>query len=97
MHGGAVNQAGALRTGYLHPEKFNIYSNLLKTEVMKQLRVVPDANGEVELRKRFWNIETMHADHSDCVPTLWAYAELNTSLDSRNRETANRIKQQFNV
>ncbi|MBD0284320.1 MAG: hypothetical protein ICV79_02735 [Flavisolibacter sp.] len=89
--------AGALLKGYLHPEKFVIYSDLPKTEIMKQLHLVPDANGEVELLKPFWNTEGLPTDNTSCVPTLLAYAELVISLDSRNRETANRIKQQFHV
>src|ERR1019366_666431 len=32
--------AGALLTKFLHPERFTVYSDLPKTEVMKQLRLV---------------------------------------------------------
>lgn len=89
--------AGAILTKFLHPEKFTIYSDLQKTEVMKQLHVVPDANGEVELLKPFWNTELIHKDKQQTVPPLLAFAELNTSLDSRNREIAKRIKEKYNV
>lgn len=89
--------AGALLTKFLHPEKFAVYSDLQKTEVMRQLRLVPDPNGEVELLKTFWDIETTQIEFPQTVPPLLAYAELNASIDSRNRETAARIKKQYNV
>lgn len=86
--------AGALLTKYLHPEKFTIYSDLPKTEVMKQLRLIPAPDGELELLKPFWNTENQN---QQTVPPLLAYAELNASIDSRNRETAERIKKQYHV
>lgn len=86
--------AGALLTKYLYPEKFSIYSDLPKTEVMRQLHLVPDTNGEVELLKLFWNTEAAQVEFPHTVPPLLAYAELNISLDSRNRETAEKIKKQ---
>lgn len=89
--------AGALLTKFLHPEKFTVYSELPKTEVMKQLRLVPEADGEVELLKPFWNTENTENEFPQTVPPLLAYAELNASMDSRNREIATRIKQQYNV
>jgi hypothetical protein len=89
--------AGAILTGHLHPEKFTLYSDLPKTELIKQFQLMPDANGELELLRPFWNTEAIPADHEDCVPTLLVYAELNTSFDSRNRDTATRLKKQFHV
>lgn len=89
--------AGSLLTDYLHPEKFTLYSDLPKTELIKQLHLMPDANGELELLKPFWNTEAISTDHADCVPTLLVHAELNTSFDSRNRDTATRLKKQFHV
>lgn len=89
--------AGALLTKHLHPEKFTVYSTLSKIEVIKQLRIVPDADGEVELLSTFWNDTSTKKEFSKTVPPLLAYAELNASLDSRNRETAARIKKQYHV
>ncbi len=89
--------AGGLLTGYLHPEKFTLYSEMPKTEVLKQLRLMPDVNGEVELLTVFWNTSTTISDHAFCAPTMLVYAELNASLDSRNRETAQRIKEKYHV
>jgi len=89
--------AGALLTKFLHPERFTVYSDLPKTEVMKQLRLVPAPDGEVELLKTFWNTENTESEFSQTVPPLLAYAELNASMDSRNRETASRIKKLYHV
>jgi hypothetical protein len=89
--------AGALLTKFLHPEKFTVYSDMPKTEVMKQLRLVPSPDGEVELLKTFWNTENTKTQFLQTVPPLLAYAELNASMDSRNREIAERIKKQYNV
>ncbi|MEO7488118.1 MAG: type IV toxin-antitoxin system AbiEi family antitoxin [Ferruginibacter sp.] len=89
--------AGALLTNFLQPEIFTIYTKGNKTEIMKQLRLIPDKNGNVEMMDIFW--ETPTPDFLDkknkTVPPLLAYAELLTSLDSRNRETAERIKQKY--
>lgn len=89
--------AGALLTDFLQPEIFTIYTKENKTTIMKELRLVPDRNGNVEMMNIFWDTPFMNLlDHNTkTVPPLLAYAELITSLDSRNRETAERIKQQY--
>ncbi len=89
--------AGAILTNYLHPQKFTLYTEVSKFEVMKTLHLVPDANGEVEVLKPFWNTEQIHNGNNKTVHPLLAYTELFTSLDSRNRETAMKIKEQFNL
>jgi hypothetical protein len=88
--------AGALLTNYLEPQLITLYTNQPKTELMKTLRLLPDKNGEVEILDLFWyiNKETIGISKIT-VPPLLAYAELITSMDSRNRETAERIKQQY--
>lgn len=89
--------AGALLTKSLQPEKFTVYSKLSLTDVMKQLHLVPAEDGEVEMFKTFWNIEEIGTPFNHVVPPLLAFAELNSSMDSRNREIANKIKKHFNV
>lgn len=85
--------AGALLTNYLSPQDFTIYTHLTKMEVMKSLKLVPSTEGKVEVLEQFWPMEIQEVqDVSDAVPPLIAYAELIISLDSRNRETAERIK-----
>jgi hypothetical protein len=86
--------AGAILTEYLSPEVYTIYSNEDRFELMRKLKIVPDQSGEVELLRPFWN-EEVFATNEDTVPALLAYAELISSFDSRNRETAMRIKEKY--
>jgi hypothetical protein len=85
--------AGAILTNYLEPQRFTLYTTQPKTEIIKTWRLLPDKNGELEILEPFWNITT--GVDNKTVPPLMAYAELATSLDGRNRETAERIKQQY--
>jgi hypothetical protein len=86
--------AGALLTNYLRPGKLTMYTSYPKMQLMKELKLVPDESGNVELVEVFWNEEEVkHSGEAlKTVPPLLAYAELATSLDSRNRETAEKIK-----
>ena len=86
--------AGAILTSYLSPEMYTVYSNQDRFELMKKLKIVPDQLGEVELLRPFWNEKVFSTD-GDTVPPLLAYAELISSFDSRNRETAMRIKEKY--
>jgi hypothetical protein len=87
----------ALLTGFLSPEKFTIYTNQHRTEVMQRLRLVPDDQGPVEILQQFWRDDLPgRADHLVAsVPPLLIYADLITTLDSRNQEAAKRIKAEF--
>ena len=89
--------AGALLTGFLHPEIFTLYTATAKTQIMKQFRLVPDPNGAIQLMDVFWDETTIPVPQKKpkIVHPLLAYAELTTSLDSRNRETAERIKTKY--
>ncbi|MDB5138193.1 MAG: hypothetical protein JWR12_109 [Mucilaginibacter sp.] len=86
--------AGAILTKYLSPQIYTIYSNGDRFELMRKLKIVPDQNGDVELLRPFWNEEVFSRD-GDTVPPLLAYAELISSFDSRNRETAMRVKEKY--
>jgi hypothetical protein len=92
FHWGGEN-AGALLTGYLRPEKFTIYAINFRQEVMKELKLLPDPEGPVEILHQFW--KDIQEETQVTVPPLLAYADLATSLDSRNRETAERLKKQY--
>ncbi len=87
--------AGALLTGHLVPEIYTLYTAKPNVEAMKDLKLLTDPNGNVELIDMFWNKALMEKDDNQSVPPLLAYADLATSLDSRNRETAERIKQKY--
>ncbi|WP_017258877.1 type IV toxin-antitoxin system AbiEi family antitoxin [Pedobacter arcticus] len=83
--------AGALLTKFLQPEKFTIYTLENRAKLMKSLKLVPDIDGNVEILTQFWKSEGIDIG---VVPPLLAYADLITSFDSRNQETADRIKTQ---
>jgi len=87
----------ALLTGFLSPEKFTIYTNQHRTEVMQRLRLLPDDQGPVEILQQFWRDDLPgQADHPvGTAPPLLIYADLITTLDSRNQEAAKRIKAEF--
>lgn len=85
--------AGALLTNFLQPQKFTIYTKESRAKLMKTLKLVPDPNGNVDVLERFWIEEP--EDLSATVLPLLAYAELITSFDSRNRETAERIRSKY--
>ncbi len=85
--------AGARLTNFLIPQQFAIYTREPKTKLMQQLKLVPDATGDLVIMEKFWDDELDY--QQGVVPPLLAYAELINSLDSRNRETAARIKQKY--
>ncbi|MDN3548826.1 type IV toxin-antitoxin system AbiEi family antitoxin [Mucilaginibacter aquaedulcis] len=86
--------AGALLTDFLRPEKFTIYTREPKAVLMKKLHLIPDLNGNIEILEQFWK-DNGPGIHIPTVPALLAYAELITSFDSRNQETAERIKMKY--
>lgn len=85
--------AGARLTNFLVPQHFTIYTREPKTKLMEQLKLVPDPTGNLVMMEKFWDDELDY--QQGVVPPLLAYAELINSLDSRNRETAERIKQKY--
>jgi hypothetical protein len=88
--------AGAILTNFLQPEKFTLYTMEPKAILMKNLHLVPDPNGNVEMLEQFWKDKTTGDQSKEkTVPAILAYAELLTSFDSRNQETAERIKMKY--
>jgi hypothetical protein len=80
--------AGALLTENLKPQEFIIYSNLELPEIAKTLKFIPDKNGNVEIRQKFW---PSHKSNQNIAPTLLVYSDLINSKYGRNVETANQI------
>ena len=88
--------AGAILTNYLNPEFFTMYTNQPKSVLMKEEKLIPDPQGNVELVTQFWSDELQQDQaFAGVIPPLMAYAELSTDRDSRNQETAERIKNQY--
>ena len=95
--GGEV--AAARLTDYLKPEICTIYLDPQKgrdalTKLVATHRLRADPEGNVEILDKFWNLP---ADplHPDVVPPILAYADLVASLNTRNLELANLIRERY--
>lgn len=80
--------AGDLYTNYLRPEELTIYTVETTGELMKNYRLVPDANGNVKIFKKFWKNEELN---KNVVHPLLAYTDLINKGDRRCTETAEKI------
>lgn len=74
--------AANLITGYLHPGTFTIYTDQ-NWHSFKEIQLVPDENGKVEILNMFWDARTFNG-----VPPILIYADLMSSGSNRNIETA---------
>lgn len=73
----------AVTTLYLPPDE------QAQRDLIKDLGLVKDATGEVELRHIFWRFET--PQHADMVPPLLIYADLLATAEERNLAAARGI------
>ena len=87
--GGEV--AASILTQNLKPQEYTIYTSKNSNEVIRELKLIPDRNGELKVYKEFWNDASIGAK-SDTVNPVLIYGELMASSDSRNVEVANEIK-----
>ena len=67
-----------------------MYSNNELHHLEKQLKLVPDENGNVEIRTKFWTDEVEPAEEY-LAPKLVIYADLMGTNGNRNIETAQLI------
>ncbi len=74
--------AANLITSYLQPGIFTIYTNQ-NWQSFKEIQLVPDDNGKVEILDMFWSSNTYKG-----VPPVLIYADLMRSGSTRNIETA---------
>lgn len=88
---GGEPAAALLLDGYLLPEFFTLYSSATRPALMRQLRLVPDPTGSVEVLAPFDQRLNFPNPTSPCVPPLLVYADLLLSGDSRNREVAQKL------
>jgi hypothetical protein len=79
--------AAALLNDFLKPSQFTIYTNQSWQECAKQLGMVPDENGDIEILNLFWNPETVVTD-KQTVPPVLIYSDLINSGFDRNIEAA---------
>jgi hypothetical protein len=92
--------AANLYTNYLSPGKLSLFVTGENKKWMSALKLITaDAQGEIELLKYFWDknhpIFASTRKLPDAVPPILVYAELITSNDSRNIDTAQRIFDEY--
>jgi len=82
--------AADLLTNYLRPEKFLIYTQENRMELIKNYKLMPDKNGAVEVLDMFWK-----NDEGKTAPPLLVYADLILGGGKRNKETAEKIYHEY--
>jgi hypothetical protein len=90
--GGEV--AAAKLTKYLKPEQITIYVREQAARLQLEFGMKKDPNGEIELLNVFWD-RKCDFDDMDVTPTLLTYADLLTTGDQRNIDTATIIYDQY--
>ena len=96
----AGEPAAALITNYLNPEAFTLFTDKKKSEILTQLKLVPDSKGEITLYTPFWRdsypMESVaNMKHKNVVHPLIIYAQLIYSNNTRNIETAQLIYNEY--
>jgi len=84
--------AGALYTDYLRPEVLTLYTSEEWNDLIKNYRLVPDKNGNVEVYKKFWKVDQVN---ENVVHPLLAYTDLINKGDRRCTETAEIIYNEY--
>lgn len=82
--------AGAVLTGHLKPGIATLYLADAPGRLIVEHRLKPAAEGNVELRRRFWPFEHPW-NHPELTPPLLVYADLLGTGDARCIETAQRL------
>lgn len=85
--------AAALLTDYLLPVTFTLFTNATQTEIIKELRLIPNEDGEITVYTMFWQgqeafTSTLNFYNEATVHPLLIYAQLVYSGNDRNLETA---------
>lgn len=92
---GSEPAAHLLLDGYLLPEFFTLYSTLSRSAVMRNLRLVPDPTGNVEVLSPMPTALAVEQAHPQAVPPLLAYADLLLTADPRNRDVAHLLYERY--
>ncbi len=81
-------EAGAaILTKQLKPVEFKFFTSGTWQMLAKELKLIPDENGDVEIYQIFWNNDYV-IDNKPIVPYLLLYADLISTGNSRNIEIA---------
>jgi hypothetical protein len=86
--------AAAIRTSYLSPEIFRIYTYSDQAiPLLKELRLKKDPNGKIEILKAFWPSDVNNQDGT--IPDFLTYCDLLNSGIDRNIETAKILEEKI--
>lgn len=88
----------AMLTDYLRPEKYTLFTNRPKQDLVKSYKLLPKEDGEISVYRPFWKLgscETNYEDHEIAAHPLLIYAELIYSGNQRNIETAKIIFDEY--
>lgn len=78
---------GELLTRYLKSKDYVIYTDEEISKIAKELKLVPDETGNIELYSKFWT-DNLHLKNENTAPPLVVYADLLGTGNNRNIETA---------
>ena len=95
MAWGGEPAAHLLLDGYLLPEYFTLYTTASRGDVMRQLRLVPDPTGKVEVLRPMATTLGPTRPQLQAVHPLLAYADLLLTADPRNREVAHLLYEHY--
>ncbi len=84
--------AADILTNHLRPEKFIIYTQESRMDLIRNYRLMPDKNGEIEVLEMFWKQEE---EEGETAPPLLVYADLILEGGKRNKETAEKIYHEY--
>jgi len=82
--------AADILTNHLRPEKFLIYTTENRMDLIRNYKLIPDKNGEVEVLEMFWKNKI-----EKTAPKLLVYADLILEGGKRNKETAEKIYHEY--
>lgn len=86
--------AADLITNHLRPERFILFTDLKKIDFIKETRLMPDPDGEIELLETFWKVEG-NPIIQNCAAPLLVYADLIINGDKRSLEAAKLIYDRY--
>jgi hypothetical protein len=84
--------AAARLTRHLRPGTVTVYAQAIDPKVILKLTLKADAEGNIDFRRRFWDLP---AEHARLTPTLLVYADLLAIGDARCLETAQLLRGQL--
>lgn len=83
--------AADILTNYLRPEKYILYTRETRNELMKNYRLIPDNEGEIEVFEKFWE----DSETQPTAPPILIYVDLLLEGGKRNIETAQMIFHEY--